>query len=491
MTDEHEARLLAHVRPKGWRNPEPAPRYDLVVVGGGTAGLVSAAGAAGLGARVALVERARLGGDCLNTGCVPSKALLRSARAAADAAAAASVGAPVSGVSVDPMAVMARVRARRADLAPHDSAARLASLGVDVFFGEARFATPASLAVDDRILRFRRAVIATGSRPVLPDIAGLRDIPYLTSDSFFELPALPRSALVVGAGPVGCEIAQAMARLGARVTLVESAPRVLPREDPDASRLLHAQLVRDGVDVHTDAAVARVESGGAGIVAALGGSRVAADVVLVAAGRMPRVEGLGLDLAGVAFTPHGIEVDDSLRTTNRRIYAAGDVCSPLQFTHAADAMARLVIRNALFPGRVGLRRLVIPRCTYTSPEVAHVGLPPQEPLRGPGDTITIDLGRVDRAVVDDEAQGFVRIRHARGRIRSATIVGPRAGEVVGLITHVMQHGGALADLASTVFPYPTLGTAVRQAADAYQRSRLTPRARRWLRYYFRCWGLLR
>ncbi len=485
--DEHNQRLLAQVHPDNWKNPDPAPIYDLVVIGGGTAGLVCAAGAAGLGARVALVERALLGGDCLNTGCVPSKALLRSARAVHEARTAKAVAVHTT-VDVDFAAVMTRLRAVRADIAHNDSAARFASLGVDVFLGQASFTGPRAITVSGgsertrpttstlptpATLRFRRAVIATGSRPVgrvlsdpaPPPIPGLAGISYFTSENIFSLTSQPKHLLIIGAGPIGCEMAQAFALLGSRVTLVDSAPRVLSGEDEDASRVIAAQLEHDGVTIVTKG----------------GGMRdlmTAADTVLVATGRTPNVEGLNLQAAGINAGAAGIHVDDRLRTSNHRVFAAGDVCSTFKFTHAADAMARIVIQNALFFGRRRASALVIPWCTYTFPEVAHVGV-------SSGQAITIPLTEVDRAIVDDETDGFVRIHHEQGRIIGATIVAPHAGELIGHVADVMRRGGSVGDLSAVIFPYPTVAEALRKAGDSYRRLGLTPRIRRLLRYYFR------
>ena len=499
--DEHNQRLLAHVHPDHWNNPEPAPIYDLVVIGAGTAGLVCAAGAAGLGARVALVERARLGGDCLNSGCVPSKALLRSARAVHEARAGEAAGVRAS-TEVDFSAVMVRLRARRADLAHNDSAARFTSLGVDVFFGLASFAGPRAISVDGgsetirsatAMLRFRRAVIATGSRPVggvlsgpaPPPIPVLAGIPYLTSETLFSLTTQPRHLLVIGGGPIGCEIAQAFALLGSQVTLVDTAPRVLSGEDEDASRIVTAALERDGVAVITGASIESAIREGEEVAIAIavadrqGPHRIVhASHLLIAVGRRPNVEGLNLEAAGIDAGTAGIVVDDRLRTSNARVYAAGDVCSSFKFTHAADAMARLVIQNALFFGRRRASALVIPWCTYTFPEVAHVGA-------SAGEAITIPLAEVDRAIVDEQTGGFVRIHHQRGRVIGATIVAPHAGELIGHVADVMRRAGSVADFASVIFPYPTVAAALRKAGDVYRRRSLTPRLRRVLGYYFR------
>ena len=490
--DVHNQRLLACVAPDRWHNPDPAPLYDLVVIGGGTAGLVCAAGAAGLGARVALAERGLLGGDCLNTGCVPSKALLRAARAVHEARAVASSGVSMT-PRVDFAAVMSGVRARRADLAHHDSAARLASIGVHVFFGEASFTGPRTVAVAGRVLRFRRAVVATGGRPSVPPVLGLAGVPYLTSESLFELTEQPRALLVIGGGPIGCEMAHAFALLGSAVTIVEAGPRLLPREDADASAIIGRCLERDGVRIHTDTTVANVTRSGdrvtlqmtPGLKLRRGDTAEAVgDVLLVATGRTPNVEGLNLEGALVAHDANGVAVDDRLRSSNRRIYAAGDVCSPFRFTHAADALARIVIQNALFPGRRRASALVIPWSTYTFPEVAHVGLAPAEAIRAGGQAITVPLADVDRAVIDGESDGFLRIHHRGGRIIAATLVAPRAGELIGYIASVMRRRGSLGDLSDEIFPYPTLADALRKAGDAYRRTRLTPRVRSLLRRYF-------
>jgi pyruvate/2-oxoglutarate dehydrogenase complex dihydrolipoamide dehydrogenase (E3) component len=479
----NDERLLKQVCPPAWRNPDPAPIYDLVVLGGGTAGLVSAAAAAGLGARVAIIERHRLGGDCLNTGCVPSKALLRAARAVHDARSAAAAGVSMT-PRVDFGAVMESVRSRRVDLAHHDSAERLAALGVHVFFGDASFASPSTVAVNGRTLKFRRAVIATGGRPAIPSIAGLRDLPFLTSESVFELREQPRSLLVLGGGPIGCELAQAFGLLGTRVTVLETKSRLLPQEDPDAAAIVTSRLAEDGVRVLTGSSVRRFTQTSTSIAADVDGRGVDADAVLVATGRSPHTETLNLEAAGIAASDRGVSVDDRLRTSNRRVFAAGDVCSPYQFTHAADAMARIVIQNALFFGRRRASALVIPWTTYTFPEVAHVGTPPEQLPRTGIDQITIPLAEVDRAVIDAATSGFLKVHHVRGRIVAATLVAPHAGELIGQVASLMRRGGSLADFSSEIYPYPTVADVLRKAGDAYRRTRLTPRVMAALRRYF-------
>jgi pyruvate/2-oxoglutarate dehydrogenase complex dihydrolipoamide dehydrogenase (E3) component len=489
MIDDHDRRLVSLVRPPGFQNPSPSSKYDLVVIGGGTAGLVCAAGAAGLGARVALIERDRLGGDCLNTGCVPSKAMLRSARVVAESRLGVKVGVH-STAQPDFAVVMARLRAKRADLAPADSAERLASLGVEVFFGSASFSGPRSITVvasQDAArseLHFRKAVIATGSRPVVPPIPGLSSTPFLTNETVFDLTAQPRELVVIGAGPSGCELAQAFVRLGTRVTMIESGSQVLPREDRDAAEVVKTRLLEDGIDVRLGTRVASARWVDGRFFLEHDAGTVSADALLVAAGRAPRVDGLNLEAAGVSFGPEGVTVDDRLRTSNARVYAAGDVCSKYKFTHAADAMARIVLRNALFFGRARVSSLIIPWCTFTSPEVGRVGDAGEEAAARGAEAITIPLSSVDRAVVDEATDGFVRLHHRRGQLVGATIVAPDAGELVSAVAVAMRFRGSLSDLASSVFPYPTLSVALRQAGDTYRRSTLTPTLRSALRYYF-------
>ena len=485
--------LEALVRPPDWQNPRPQATYDLAVIGGGTAGLVSAVGAAGLGARVAIVERHQLGGDCLNTGCVPSKAILRTARAVGELRRAGALGVRATGVDVNFLEVMTRMRQRRARLAVNDSAQRLSGLGIDVFFGNAAFISPREIGVGSAIVRFTRAVIATGSRPSTPPIAGLSGTPYLTNETIFELTERPDRLLVIGGGPVGCELAQAFARLGSRVTLFDQAQRLLANDAAEASHLVQRALSRDGVHIELGATLTRISHrNGEAVVQFRRGPEaphedVAGDRLLVATGRTPNVDGLDLARAGIQDGPRGVVVDDRLRTANRRVYAAGDVCSRFQFTHVADATARIVIQNALFFGRRNASALTVPWCTFTDPEVAHVGLSAEdaEKRRPAVQTISVPLSEVDRAVLDDETEGFVRVHHEGGRLLGCTIVAAHAGEMIGQVSYAIARGATLNDFASTVFPYPTQSEALRKAGDAYRRTRLTPRVRRAFARYFR------
>ncbi len=480
--DMHNRTLASQVHPPDWRNPEPGGRYNFVVLGAGTAGLVAAAGAAGLGAKVALIERKLMGGDCLNVGCVPSKALLRVARACAAVRDAGQFGIRVpDGVTVDFPAVMQRMRRLRAEISPHDSAQRFKSLGVDVFFGHGRFSGPDSIDVSGQVLRFKHALIATGGRAAAPPIPGLAEVGYLTNETVFSLTKLPRRLAVIGAGPIGCELSQAFARFGSEVFLVEAMHGVLPREDPAASAIVKESLVRDGIRLlccGKDLQIAKHDDGKRLTVDSHGEHfDVTVDEILVAVGRAPNVENLGLESAGVAYDKNGVKVNDRLQTSNTRIFAAGDVCSNYQFTHAADAMARIVIQNALFWGRVKASALTIPWCTYTYPEVAHVGLYEHEAKeRGiPIRIFTQEFKDVDRAILDGEDKGFVKVlASANGdKILGCTIVASHAGDLISEVALAMTGGLGLGAIARTIHPYPTQAEAIKKIGDAYNRTRLT------------------
>ncbi len=482
--DAHNQKLVDHVHPAGWVNPTPSGRYNLVVIGGGTAGLVAAAGAAGLGAKVALIEKHLLGGDCLNFGCVPSKALIRASRAAADVVRASDFGVRVpTGVKVDFAAVMERMRRLRADISPHDSARRFSDLGVDVFLGSASFTGRDRICVDNHELRFKKALIATGARAGAPTIAGLSEVGYLTNESVFSLTELPRRLAVIGSGPIGCELAQAFARFGTTVHLLEVAPRILGREDRDAAEIVASSLERDGVQLHLGVQIEQAAGNGEGKTLTLRGPggpvELSVDEILVGVGRIPNVEGLGLEAAGVKYDHReGVHVNDRLQTSNSRIYAAGDICSRYKFTHAADAMARIVLQNALFLGRAKTSALTIPWCTYTDPEVAHVGLYPHDADQAGlhCDTFQVALSEVDRAILDGQTDGFVKVHVRKGtdRILGATVVAAHAGDIISELTLAMTGGIGLKQIAKTIHPYPTQAEAIKRVADAYSRTRLTP-----------------
>lgn len=482
--DEYNKELLANVHPSDWINPDPQPVYNLVVIGAGTAGLITAAGAAGLGAKVALVERHLMGGDCLNVGCVPSKALIRPSRLAAEMRQAERFGLfPAAPTPGDFPKVMERLRRIRAEISHHDSAKRYRDeMGVDMFMGEARFSGPDTIEADGRQLRFKKAVIATGARAVHPREEGLEEVGFRTNETIFNLTELPGHLIVIGGGPIGCELAQAFRRLGSEVSIVQH-DRFLPKEDPDASALIARVFEREGIRVLLNAKVKRAfnSDGRKQVVVERDGKEEAlvGDEILIGAGRAPNVEGLNLEAVGVAYEARkGIQVDDRLRTSNPRIFAAGDCCMAWKFTHAADAAARIVIQNALFKGRAKLSALTMPWCTYTDPEVAHVGLYEAD-ARERGmetDIFKVDMSAIDRAQTDGETDGFIKVLVRKGtdKILGATIVSTHAGEMIGEITTAMAAKAGLGAISKVIHPYPTQAEAIKRVADAYSRTRLTP-----------------
>ncbi|WP_211213685.1 mercuric reductase [Desulfomonile tiedjei] len=493
--DDHNQELMKNVHPREWVNPEPTGRYNLVVIGAGTAGLVTAAGAAGLGAKVALVERLFMGGDCLNFGCVPSKGIIASSRISHALAEASSYGIEVSDTSnADFPTVMERMRAIRARISRNDSVWRFRDLGVDVFLGSARFTGTDSLDVEGETLRFSKAVIAAGARPADPGIPGLAEAGYLTNETVFSLTAKPDRLAVIGGGPIGCELSQAFARLGCEVFVLHKNAHILDREDPDAAEIVQQQFLKEGIRLILNARLIRVEgeNGKKTIYfeTADGPDSLSVDEILVGAGRIPNVEDLNLSAAGVRYDKSGVIVDDRLTTSNPRIYAAGDVCMKYKFTHMADAAARIVIQNALFAGFRKLSALTVPWCTYTDPEIAHVGMYERDAAEKgiPVETFLRSFGDVDRALLDGDHEGFVKVHVKKGsdKILGATIVGSRAGDMISEITTAMVAGVGLKTLSSVIHPYPTHAEAIKQVGDAYNRTRLTPLLKKlftvWLRW---------
>jgi pyruvate/2-oxoglutarate dehydrogenase complex dihydrolipoamide dehydrogenase (E3) component/uncharacterized membrane protein YdjX (TVP38/TMEM64 family) len=496
------AAVQARRRLAGFRRPR---RFDtnLVVIGAGSAGLVAAYVAAAAKARVVLVEQDRMGGDCLNRGCVPSKALLRAARLRHDAARAADYGlATAAAGPVDLAAVLARVRAAVDRVAPHDSVERYTALGVECVRGQARLVSPWAVAVGDRVITARAIVLATGGAPVLPPIPGLTAVPHLTSDTVWELDALPRRLLVLGGGPVGCELAQAFRRLGSEVTLVEQGPRLLAREDAAVGELLAAAFAAEGIRILTGTrAVAfhAATTGGDHRLAATGADGGAIDLafdqVLVATGRRARTADLGLEDVGIVVEPDGtVATDDYLQTTLPTVWACGDVAGPYQLTHASSHQAWYAAMNALW-GRFWRFRpdyRVLPWCVFTDPEVGRVGLTAAE-ARARGldiEVTTFDLAELDRAIADGENRGFVTVVTPRGRDRilGATVVGPHAGDVIAELVLAMRHGLGLRKVLGTVHSYPTHAEASRAVAGEWQRNhlplrllRIAERLNRWQR----------
>lgn len=471
---------VAHLRPQGSTRPEPANCYPLVVIGAGFAGLVAAETAAAHGVKVALIERDVIGGTCINTGCVPSKAIIRTSRLYAEMRDAVRYGAQVPpAIPLDFAATMARVRRIRARLGGRDSARRLAAAGVDVFFGNARFSGPGAINVDGTTLHFDKALIATGARPRQPDIPGLAEAGYLTNETFFEIDALPRRLLVIGGGPIGCEQAQALRRLGAEVTIVQCAPLFLEREERDAAQLLSDALAHDGVQVRLNTRVlgVRTEPGGkrVDLVSDDYHNTIEVDAILAGVGRAPNVDNLGLESVGVEYdVDRGVHVDDFLSTTNRRIFAAGDVCLEHKHGHTAAVSAEIAAGNALLGKHGRWSRVILPWVTFTDPEVAHVGLYVREANRRhiPVKTFTILMHDVDRAVTDSEEAGFVKIhlREGTDRILGATIVARHAGDMINEITLAMMAKIGLRKLSRVVHTYDTQAEAIQKAAKACERA---------------------
>ncbi|MDE1953550.1 MAG: FAD-dependent oxidoreductase [Betaproteobacteria bacterium] len=485
------ARLRARRLYKPWSRPR---RFDhnLVVIGGGAAGLVSAYIAAAAKARVALVEGGRMGGDCLNYGCVPSKALIHAARVAHQMRQAHRLGLGSCAPQVDFAAVMARVHAAVAEVAPHDSVERYTALGVDVLQGHARITSPWTVEVDSpegrTVLSTRAIVIAAGAAPLVPPIPGLADIDYLTSDTLWDLRELPQRLLVLGGGPIGCELAQAFARLGSQVTLLEMLPRILQREDPDVAELVARSMTADGVCLRTAHKALRVERG-QGRQWVLAEQNVGVqievefDTLLCALGRAPRTSGYGLEELGLPLRHNRtVQVDATLQTLYPNIYACGDVAGPYQFTHTAAHQAWTASVNALLGGwwRFKSDLSVIPWTTFTDPEVAHVGLNESEAAdNGVACEVTrYELAELDRAITEDATQGFVKVLTVPGKdkILGVTIVGQHAGELLAEFTLAMRRGLGLGAILGTVHAYPTWSEAAKATAGQWKRGHVSPRA---------------
>jgi pyruvate/2-oxoglutarate dehydrogenase complex dihydrolipoamide dehydrogenase (E3) component len=492
--DAYNQQLIDEVHPPDWTNPQAVDIYDLVIIGAGTAGLVVAAGAAGLGLglKVALIERHLMGGDCLNFGCVPSKTIIRSSRIIGEIWRGQELGIRVDGIEIDFSAVMERMRRIRLQISHHDSAARFKDLGVDVFLGDGQFSSDNTVTVDNQILKFKKAVIATGARAAIPQISGLAAAGYLTNETVFSLVELPRRLAIVGGGAVGCELAQTFRRLGAEVVLFDRNSQILTKEDPEAATILERVLRTEGVKLILDCQLEQVTKTdlGKAIDYSSSGvfSTITVDEILLGSGRTPNTESLNLDRVGVKYDAKGVQVNDYLQTTNPSIYAAGDVCMKWQFTHAADAAARIVIKNTLFSpfgiGKSKLSSLVMPWVTYTDPEIAHVGLSESDAHQQgiEFDPIKIPMSSVDRAITDGETDGFVKIIHRRGsdEILGATIVASHAGDMISAVTTAMVHKIGLSKLSSVIHPYPTQADGIKKAADAYRRTLLTPNTKKIL-----------
>lgn len=472
---DSDARWREALRPAGYLNPQPASRYHLVVIGAGPAGLISAIGAAGLGARVALVERHLMGGDCLNVGCVPSKALLEYTQHHPNATFAEA---------------FAWMREVRAGIAPNDSVQRYTDAGVDVFLGDATLEDAHTVRVGDTLLHARRIAICTGASPAIPAIPGLREADPLTNETVFDLEMRPPRLAILGAGAIGCELAQVFARLGTEVHLFEMADRVLPLECEAASAALAVAMQELGVHLHLGKAVSKVAREESFVIHA-GSDRVEVDEILVALGRRPNTASLSLERAGVMLDPQGfIVVDARLRTNNRSIYAAGDCASRVQFTHHADAQAKVLIQNALFAPTARVDALVVPHCTYTRPEVASVGAT-EAALQQAGtryQRFSVDFGELDRGHAEPFESGFAEVYVAAGsdRILGATIVGPDAGEQLMPVCLLMSNGLGLKAVDRTIVAYPTRAEYLKRLSGQWRRTQLTPTVsnifRRWFAF---------
>ncbi len=503
-----------------------AGNYNVVVIGGGTAGLVTAAGTAGLGGRVALIERNKMGGDCLNFGCVPSKALISSARLIEKIRQSEKWGLRKMTPEFEFAEVMARMRDIRAQIAPHDSQERFESLGVDVFRGEARFVSPNEILVSPspqssptgrgghrpRVfwesgsggrsealgqgerLRAKNFVIATGSRAVIPEIEGIDKVRYFTNETIFdELQTKPESMIVIGGGPIGCELAQTFARLGVKVTILQRGAQLLPREDADVAEFFEKCLHSEGITVIKNAEAKSVSETQNRIELQLSSRErpsITASTLFVCVGRKPSVDSLGLQAIGVATGKHGVKVNEYLQTTRSHIYAAGDVAGPFLFTHMADTHARVVVRNILMPFQFLRQKIdysVVPWCTYVDPEIATVGMNESSAKKKnvEYDLIAEQLDEIDRPVLENEANGFVKVLVAKGtdRILGATVICENAGDLLHEFVLAMKYGIGLGKIASTIHAYPTFAELARKAGDKYNKTRLTLTAQKifsWL-----------
>ena len=481
------------------------PEFDVVVIGGGAAGLTAAGICASFGAKTLLIEQAKLGGDCTWTGCIPSKTLLKAAKVAHERRHASRYGLSDADPAIDSRALMEHVRAVRQSVYEHaDSPSLFEGMGIEVRSGRARFVDPHVIAItgatgSEERIRSRFIIVATGGRPRIPEIAGIEDAPYLTSETIFELPELPKRLLILGGGPIGSELAQASGRLGAKVTVVQKGTRLLPKDDPELSALLLRELEAEGVMFFLGASATRVAKEGDALRVTLDmaghAHTIVTDAVLVAAGRRPNIEGLGLEEAGVAYEAQGIVVDDRCRTSARHIFACGDVTGRYQLTHMSEHMAKVAATNVMLkiPSRIDVRN--VPWCTFTDPELARVGASEAE-LTKAGvafEVYRFPYDKLDRAITDGSTSGLIKVfaTRATGTILGATVLGSSAGDLMCELAVAMRNGVTLRKLADTIHPYPTLGLGVRRAADQWYVRKRSRRFVRLLQFVFGFRGPLR
>jgi pyruvate/2-oxoglutarate dehydrogenase complex dihydrolipoamide dehydrogenase (E3) component len=473
--DTYNQKTISQGHPQDWINRDGG-EYDLVVIGGGPAGLIVATTAAPQGHRVAMTEQRLTGGTCVNFGCTPSKALIRCARAIHDAGRGGEFGFQLGGSPrTDFAAVMERVRRMRSMSSEGDAVRAVEESGAEVYLGHTQFIAPDVVQVDGRQLRFRKAVIATGSDPLVPPIEGLRTGEYLTNESVFSLTELPARLVVIGGGPLACELAQAFHRLGSDVDLVSNAGNLLPTDEPETGELIRRRFEHEGLRLHLGFKALQASSGRLTVRGPGGTRELPYDALLLGTGRKANVDGLSLEAAGVRLGKDNVQVDEYLRTSNPNIYAAGDVAFPEKFTHAAMASARLCVANALYGANRRARELVIPHCTYTDPEVAQVGLTPRRALEeGVAiDSYRLELAKVERAFIDGEEEGFAALytRRGSGEIVGATLVAAHAGEMISELTLAVTHKLPLDALAETVHCYPTQAEVFQRIALQYAGSR--------------------